>query len=308
MRLLTLLVLFCNVCFAQKFKDYTKMTAYRVIEISTHPPCSVVDFIKSNEYGSVFTASSKDRELIKNLLLLKDICKKWQRSNHDCHQKNKISYGDFIPNMFVFESSYGNDTIYTTENNKSIVIPSKNIQYHAPNDEINSVLKGDIKNFFERDFQKDIWFSIIGQFDSIPIKKFLFKDRTINSISDIKDISSDAEIIKVERGLIEGIIVEDREYRFNDNIYSFKHDGRLESIVINNSADYYIDGINIGDDEGILLSKYPNSTTSQFPYGSDFAEIKDNYAYVIKVENNTAKIYFSIHKKKIQIITLHLKP
>lgn len=305
MRLLILFLLYFNACLGQ---EYTKVTAFTAVANTTHPPCSIVDFIKNPEYGSVFTSYSNDTELIKKLLSLKKKCKRWKNSPHDCHQKNAMSYDDDISNMFVFESNTGNDTIYTTANNKSIVFPRKNIQYFAPANEIERALKDDIKSFFERDFERDLWFPIIGEIDSIPSSKLLLKGKTIDIIKSINDVDINATLIKSERGIIDGVIVEDKTYKFNDNTYAFKYDGRLESIIIFNDDDFFIDGIKIGDDEDNLIAKYPNSTIRQFPEARNFEELKQSYSYTVRVEDNVASIHFSIRKRKIQSIAINLKP
>ncbi|OYQ37910.1 hypothetical protein CHU92_07275 [Flavobacterium cyanobacteriorum] len=290
-------------CIGQKIEDYTKVTAYRIVDESTHRPCSVVDFIKNDEYGTVFTATSNDKTLIRNLLLLKTKSKKWKKLKHDCNIKGWMEYHDKIDNIFVFEGTSKNDTLFTSANNFSVIFPNKHIQYIVPNDEINKALSGDMKDFFMRDFRADIWSIFMDVHDSISTEKILYKGIQITNAIKIDNISKEGILIELDSLYIDDNVLYEKTYKSDGNIYSFNRDQKLESIKVYNPADFYLDGIVPGNPES-KLDKYPNSITHQFPNGTKYEEIKNSYEYSVNIEGKKGRMIFQIRNKIIESITL----
>src|SRR5688572_26825827 len=124
-----LLLLFTTTCLAQN----AKVTAYRAFSENTKEPCSVKDLLKSPEYGMVFTAKSNDPNLIKSLQKIKSNCLKWKKKKFNCNTEFSL----VIYNMFVIETGNNTDTIFTTKNNYSIVVPEQKIQFIDKKQELN---------------------------------------------------------------------------------------------------------------------------------------------------------------------------
>lgn len=305
MRYLVLLLLLSGVCRGQEqnAEKYTKVIAHRLIEMPDDGSCSVLDYVITHQGGTVFTAESSDKIMISDLLKIKNESKKWKSEYHDCGP----GYGsiDETPNMYVFSGISGNDTLFTTEGNNAIVLPKKFKRYIDKDERVDKSLNSDFAEFFNRDFGIDVWFSMMGDLDSIPNSRVLFKGKSFNQTAKIDDFGTESFIIEIDT-IYDGndSMMEAKKYSLDKNIYSFNYNGKLETIEVFNLSDYYFDGVKPGDHEDVLLKKYPNSTQRQFPIGTKYEEIKNHYAYTIRVENNMGKLFYHIKDKIIYSITI----
>ena len=154
MKYLTILLLLCCFSNAQEFK---KVTAYRVINAHDDGACSIKTLVETESRASFLTyvtAESHDTELMTNLVELKKKAKRWKKSDCGCNGKPGLQWGS-IPNMFVIEEQSGNDTIYTNHDNTQIIFPEKQAGHHDEKGLLQKALTGNIKEFFDLDFEKN---------------------------------------------------------------------------------------------------------------------------------------------------------
>ena len=121
-----------------------------------------------------------------NLIELKKKAKRWKKSDCGCNGKPGLQWGS-IPNMFVIEMQTGNDTVYTNHDNTQIIFPEKQAGHHDKKDLLQKALTGNIKEFFDLDFEKQYirhWF--VGVRDSIPYEKVMFRGRQMYGITEEK--------------------------------------------------------------------------------------------------------------------------
>jgi hypothetical protein len=312
MRYLIVLLLLSSVCRGQKqnAEVHTKVITYRLIEMPDDGPCSVLSYVTSLDGGIVFTAESSDQKLISELLKIKKESRKWKSEYHDCGP----GYGsiDETPNMFIFYGASKNDTLFTTEGHHAVIFPKKFKRYLDKDKRIEKSLTGDFAEFFRRDFREDMWFTMLGDLDSIPNNSVLFKSKNFDRRAKIEDFGTESFILEIDT-VYNGNdpVMEAKKYSLDRNIYSFNYKGQLETVEVFNLTDFYIDGIKPGDHEDVLLKRYSNSTQRQFPRGTRYEEIKHNYSYTVKVENDGGRVYYHIKDKIIHSITIKspfLKP
>ena len=135
----------------------------------------------------------------------------------------------------------GNDTVYTNHDNTQIIFPEKQAGHHDKKDLLQKALTGNIKEFFDLDFEKQYirhWF--VGVRDSIPYEKVMFRGRQMYGITEEKFreyypfsefISLDTVTYHGDRGYLTST-----SYRLgNDTIY-FSHERLLKGIIANDMA------------------------------------------------------------------------
>lgn len=281
-----LFLLFTTVCFAQN----AKVTVYRAFSESTKEPCSIVTLIKIQEYGMVFTAESNDLNLINKLHKIKKNSNQWKKETFSCGMDHRL----VIHNMFVIEVGNKTDTIFTTKNNYSIVVPNKKIQFIDKNQELNKALTDDMKAFFGRDFYKEMIRTNIQILDSIYPDKIIYKGRPFNEVI-IDSIISFRSTFGIPTEWDKN---DNEKYLFYEEIMTDHNDLKVE-LPTNDILYFTADRICIGDSESLLLQKYPNSTKYQRPYSTRYEEIKNNYFYELKIRDIKYILVFSIKDKKI---------
>jgi hypothetical protein len=284
-----LFLLFTTACFAQN----AKVRIYRVFEESTQPPCSIQFYMKAKEYGMIFTAESDDQSLVERLHKVKLNSLKWPKEKYSCDD-NWTDHGLVICNMFVIEGTHSIDTIFTTANNHSIVLPNKKIQFIDKKQELNKALTDDIKGFFRRNFYMEMFRADLRILDSIYPDKIIYKGTPFSKVN-IDSIVS----FKSSFGIpVEWDKNDNKKYRFDEEIMTDYNNLTVE-LPTDDILYFTADKICIGDHEDLLLKKYPNSTKYQRPYSTRYEEIKNNYFYELKIRDMKYTLVFSIKDKKI---------
>lgn len=294
-----LLLLFLTVtCFAQN----TKITVYRLVNEDNDGPCSISSYVKYHNDGflNYVTAESNDSIFAKNLLSLKKISKKWKKRNHFCEPRT--IGGNMTHNMFTIEYKGKRDTILTTYNNEMIVFPGTGIAYVDEKQVLKKMFTGNIKEFFDHDFKKQIMALYIRENDSIPFNKILYKESMRDfSIEDFKNQSGKFKFISSD-SLYENIRLKYTDG--NDTIQFYKN--RIDISITSSNSNWNIDQVKPGDSEELLFQKYPISTKIPKFYLIRYEDIKRKYFYSVELIGNKGNITYLIKDRIIEKIEINL--
>jgi hypothetical protein len=293
MKILTTLLFLTTLCFAQ---NKPKLTAYRLVNPHDDGPCSIKYYVDNEEFFLAYvSAESTDKQLIDKLLTIKKQAKKWKKKSHFC--STRMRGGDLTTGMFVIESGAGNDTILTTYDYGALVFPGKEIAYIDKEHVLYKALTGNVKEFFEYDFNNQIrsWFTIKG--DSINHDRVTYKGKSIYGLTE--------ELFKKQ--YTNKRLEDERSYHVylhDANTYLFS-DNRLKEVTIETpNSNWVIDGVQTGDNESILLTRYPNSAKAQLFNDVRFEDIKRKYHYSIILKGSKGSIDFYIEDKIIEKIVV----
>lgn len=294
-----LLLFFTVTCFAQN----TKIIAFRLVNEDDDGPCSIISYVKWHNEGfqNYVTAESSDSTFAENLLSLKKISKKWKKRNHFC--ESRTIGGDMTHNMFTIEYKGKRDTILTTYNNEMIVFPGTGIAYVDENQVLKKMFTGNIKEFFEHDFNKQIRALFMPENDSITSDKILYKgEPAINFISkdfksqlsQFKHISSDSVYNEIKR-----------KYAYtNDTVQFYKNN--IDITLTSPDSNWNIDWVKPGDSEELLFQKYPTSTKIPKYNLIKYEDIKRKYFYWVELIGNKGSITYHIKDHIIEKIEINL--
>jgi len=203
---------------------------------------------------------------------------------------------DMIYNMYIIKDGINTiDTIFTTKNNDFIVFPKDNAAYEDKNHLLQNTLTGEVKEFFEYDFDKQItsWFTV--NVDSITRNKVLYKGKSIHGLTE--------ELFKKQytnKRLEDEISY--HAYSHDANTYLF-FDDILQKVTIETlNNNWVIDGVQTGENESLLLAKYPNSAKAKIFSHIRFEDIKREYCYSIILRDDKGSVDFFIKDKIIEKI------
>ena len=281
-----MLLLACTAGFAQD--SVTKVTIYRLAEECDDCPCSIKQYVESEEYNdglNVFSMESTDKEVIANLIEIKKEALKWKKAKHFCTD-NAIG-GDMIHNMIVISGSDVQDTLYTTTGNYSIVEPEKQIQYIDEKQAMNKSLKGAVKAFFESNLEERARMVYRNLYDSIPATAVLYGNSPA--------------------------------YNYSQREFTSKHDpkttgasfdgkNRLESVVAGaGDTNLSVDGITTGIRVEELRKKFPSSTKHKSIFSNRFEDIinEDAYYYLVTLQEDSGSVIFYIKEGLIDKIEVN---
>jgi len=292
-----------NICQAQ---DYKKVTAYRIVEESEDGPCSIVSYIRSREFGSVYTAESEDQEMIKKLLALKKQAKKWKKTGFWCTER--LIGGMTVDNMFVFEGSKANDTLFTTNVDHLVVFLDKQVAYKDRDSAIYKALNKHFKGFFDRNFKEEyygIWDMVL---DSISVNKLYYKDKPIALVRfpDIKKYTKTVKLIDTLESNSDSIKDYYNTYQTDLDTIEFKNDDTIQYVIVNDPSTFLVGGIKVGDSEQVIADKYPASAKHAIPVSTRFEEMEYKYAYKIRLENGKGTVSITIDNKIVRHIDFSL--
>lgn len=270
-----MLLLACTAGFAQD--NITKVTIYRLAEECDDCPCSIKEYVESEEYNdglNVFSMESTDKEVIANLIEIKKEAVKWRQERHNCSQ-NFIG-GAMIHNMIVISGSDVQDTLYTTTGNYSIVEPEKQIQYIDEKQAMNKSLKGAVKAFFDSNLEERAQMVYRNLFDAIPATAVLYGNAQAYNYSQ-RDFTS--------------------KYDPRTTGVSFDDKNRLESIVGGREdTNLSVGGITTGMTVEALRKKFPSSTKHKSIFSNRFEDIinEHEYYYLVTLEQDSGSAIFYI--------------
>jgi len=318
MKFLTILLLLCSFCNAQEFKNYTKVTAYRLINEDGHGPCSVVDYInREGQVGYyVQAAQSYNDTLAYNLLQLKKDAREWQTKDYECLTDSVVA--NPVSNMLIVEVNRFRDTIFITKDNCSLFFPAETAEYIDSHEAIPKAFTNDISTFFERDFEEEI--NNI-QYDSVPFNSVTIAKKPVYGLTREE---FDQNIIRFQLVRTDSVYSPDgkhsrvlQEYWLNNMKFLVNHRKKIDQIMIYDT-DYdfpdeynlFIDGIKLGDSEEVLFERFPNSTAIR-NWGAPLHDLNNYYYYEVDLSEDSGKITFTIKNKaiiRIQIDFMYLTP
>ena len=270
-----MLLLACTMGFAQD--NVTKVTIYRLAEECDDCPCSIKQYVESEEFNdglNVFSMESTDKEVIANLIEIKKEAVKWKKAKHLC--TDNITGGDMIHNMIVISGSDVQDTLYTTTGNYSIVEPEKQIQYIDEKQAVNKSLKGAVKAFFESNLEERAQMVYRNLYDAIPATAVLYGNAQAYNYSQREfTLKYDAKTTGA----------------------SFDDKNRLESVVAGaGDTNLSVDGITTGMQVEELRKKFPSSTKHKSIFSNRFEDIinEHEYYYLVTFEQDSGSAIFYV--------------
>jgi len=276
-------------CWAGFAQDSTpKITIYRLAEECDDCPCSIKQYVESEEYNdglNVFSMESTDKEVITSLLEIKKEALKWRQERHSCSQ-NFIG-GAMIHNMIVISNKGSQDTLYTTAGNYSIVQPEKQVQYIDEKQAVNKALTGTVKAFFESNLEERARMVYRNLYDSIPATAILYGDMQAYNSSE-RDFTS--------------------KHNAETANAAFDNMKRLESVVASRGdTNLSVDGITTGMSVEALRKKFPASTKHKSIFSNRFEDIinENEYYYLVTLEEDSGSAIFYIKNGVIDKIEVN---
>jgi len=312
MKYLLYLFLICSICNAQEFKNYTKVTAYRMANTDAIGPCNIFDYAKRlKRTGHYIQAmESFNDTLAYSLLQLKQEAQTWKKDTCTC---GKASVGKtLVPNMFIVEVNNQKDTLFTTIDHKAIYSIAEKAQYTAPENRIQSIFTKDVADFFKRDFVSEI---MAWKVDSISSKDITLQKKSFYGLNR-KQFEKDIEffhVVTTDTMYIDtGKPMQVKKQYSIDNIqFTFDEDsGKLSKATTNTYSNDHlpmnvlnIDGIKIGDSEEVLCSKYDNSTSLKY-WDAPLSAITNYYTYEVNLTNGEGLIRYVVRNRIIREIEI----
>jgi hypothetical protein len=312
--------LMCSLfCFGQKIENYTKVTAYRLIEEDSDGPCSVLTYFKEDGLGWYIKAiKSTDFNFASKLLQLhKEARKTWPNSERSC-KRGWIGMRT-IPNMFIIEINAYRDTIFTTENNAAFYSFTDQKEYFDRERKLNTILPKEMKEFFAFNFKRP--YEISEELDSIDINTILYGNKLIYGLNrrEFETTFGSFQSITTTIDSLPNISVS-VSYSINDgNLYFNYNYGKLEKIIFyypNNQGErnpdeipLLIDGITIPIDEKKLRKKFPGSSNYKSYRDRRFKveDLEDDYNYEIRLRDNKGYVIFNIKKGMISEVEIEFR-
>jgi hypothetical protein len=312
MKYIICLLLLGSICNAQQYKNYTKVTAYRLANTDELGPCNILDYAKRlKRTGHYIQAmESYNDTLAYNLLKLKQEAQTWKKDTCTCGQK---SVGRaLVPNMFIVEVNTHKDTIFTTSDHKAVYSVNEKAQYTAPENYITSLLPKDVNQFFKRDFVSEIsaWKMDSVSSKDITLHKKAFYGLTRKqfekNVSYFHVATTDTMYMDIGKPLKVSKL-----YSIDNIQFSFYEDnGKLSKVTTNTYSNNYspmnvlnVDGVKIGDSEEVLCSKYDNSTSLKY-WDAPLSTITNYYTYEVNLTNGEGLIRYVVRNTIIREIEI----
>jgi hypothetical protein len=309
MKHLSLIALFlCTLCHAQEsFENYTKVTAYRLVDEYEDGPCNVLSYIQQERKTGKYiqAAESYDAKLAYSLLKYKkEAASQWAKKDLKCNNK------ETIPNMFVVEVNKFKDTVYTTANNCSVFFPKEEADYFDGHNSITASLTPEMAAFFDRDYKTEF---ASRRIDSIPNSLVLINNKPLYKST---RKSFEKSIHKFQLVKTDSVFDPDnshKTYWLNDMEIQFDGlKGEMSQLTASRTSYIFpekytltIDGILLGDAEEKLYEKFPESTKYK-NWGAAFNDLNDNYAYEVGLKNSfNGYVTFYIKNRRITTIEVN---
>ena len=300
MKYIILLLLACLTSWAQQTTpDYntTKVTAFRLINAKMDGEVNaILRYIKSEKSVGYYiqAAQSTDRDMAYALLKLKREAVSWPAV-----KQNDTAACTNAHNMFVVQVNQYRDTIYTTNDNFSILIPHTQAQYIDSLKQIDAALTPDLKAFFNRNLQDEYE---RNKPDSISCDRVLINNKTIYKLTR-KSFESKIgrfQVIRTDSVFNPDLNIH-REFAINNMKMAFDGDkNRISTLTSHNLNvqfaevyDFEVDGIKVGDSEEKLYECYPYSTKFR-NWGAPLNNISNNYYYDVQLIGGDGFVMFYI--------------
>jgi hypothetical protein len=302
------LLLFCTLCTAQEnYENYTKVTAYRLVDEYEDGPCTVLSYIiqerKTGKY--IQAAESYDAKLAYGLLRYKkEAVAQWTKNVLPCNGNQPV------PNMYVVEVNKFKDTIFTTANNCSLFFPKGNIDYFDGHNSINAILPQEMTAFFDHDYKTEF---ASRQIDSIPYATVLINNKPLykSTRKSFEKTIHKFQLVKTDS--VFDPDSEHKEYWLNDMQIQFDgKQGQISQLTATRVSYNFpekhvltIDGILLGDEEEKLYEKFPLSTKYR-NWGAAFNDLNNNYAYEVGLKGSfNGYVTFFIRNRRITMIEIN---
>jgi hypothetical protein len=307
MKYLIPLLLLCAFCRAQQYADfdYTKVTAYRMMDIASGKEHNaVLEYVNSQKYVGLYIQAqqSTDRPMAYELLRLKRESTNWQR----------ISLVDtpavfYARNMIVVQVNQYKDTLYTDTALRYLYNPKEEALYADTTAQITAAFNPEMKTFFERDFEKEFEHHT----DSVTLDKVKVNGKSVYGLSHrgfekkvghFQIARTDSIFGGEQVAIRQEFIINNLRFQFDgpkkqlNNITAVKIDHTFEQ-----QYDIEVDGIKLGDAEDKLYERYPNATRIR-NWGAPLNNITDNYYYSIEFTGSEGYAIFYIRKGVISEI------
>ena len=319
MKYLTIRLLLCSLSNAQEFKNYTKVTAYRLINESEDGPCTIIDYMdREGQVGYyIQAAQSYNDTLAYNLLRLKKETKEWPKQEYTCFPDSLVATP--VSNMFVVEVNTFKDTIFTTKDLCSVFLPQEKTEYIDMQEAIRPFFTKDMAAFLERDFEGEIN-NIM--YDSIPINSITIAKQPVYGLTreEFEQKTIPFQLVRTDSvygsdGKRNRVL---QEFWLNNMKVLFNHWKKKIDQVMVYSTDHdfpdneslFIDGIKLGDSEEVLFERFPNSTAIR-NWGAPLNDLNNYYYYEVDLSDDGGKVTFTIKNKaiiRIQVDFMYLPP
>jgi len=314
MKYLIYLLLLACICNAQQYKNYTKVTAYRLANTDEIGPCNILNYAKRlKRTGHYIQAmESYSDTLAYNLIKLKQESKVWKKDTCTCGQE-AVGKTALVPNMFIVEVNTHKDTIFTTSGHKAVYSVSEQAYYTAPENYITSLFPKDVAGFLKRDFISEIKAWKVDSISSAAItlhkKSFygLNRKQFEKDIEFFHVVTTDTMYLDIGKPM-----KIDKLYSIDNMQFSFDQDsGKISKVTTNTYSNNHtpmsmlnVDGIKIGDSEEVLCSKYDNSTSLRY-WDAPLSAITNYYTYEVNLSNGEGLIRYVVRNAVIREIEIH---
>ena len=312
MKYLLYLLLFTGICNAQGYKNYTKVTAYRIVNEDSEGPCNFMYYMKREGRVGYYiqAAQTYNDSIAYNLLALKKIAKGWQKQDYVCNDGEEPRHT--IINMFIIDVNNTRDTLFTSCDNRSVYFPKEQKEYLDPSNLIAAAFTKDIRDFYNRDLTSEM----AGKTrDSITSDKITIGKKPIYGVSrksfeanftHFQIASTDSIFNKyaTEPDIVQEFWLDNMRFKFGQNKKIRQLGIKKPERPFDDTFALDIDGVKVGDGEELLYSKYPNTTFFR-NWGAPLENIKDHYYYDIKLSGGRGNVTFYISNKVIREIEIN---
>lgn len=307
-----LLFLFPVLCFGQGYTNYTKITAFRVIDGNREGNTTIMGFINEHAYLSqrLQAVQEEDEALAFALLALKKEAKNWEKKPlplENKHWSTKLR----VPNMYVVQINRHRDTIFTTHDNASIYFPDEQMEYVDPGNYLNGLLNEKLCFFAERNFKGEF---LTHKNDSIPANTVLINNKPVVGTT---RKGFDKTVAKFQRVVTDSIfddgqVVIDKQFCINN--YRMKFEPRLKNLdaiyisgaIYDKDVPLSVGGIQLDDTEEKLALAFPCSLEYRNINAIAY-DVGSNYFYTVHLANNKGFALFYIKNKRVERIEVEFR-
>lgn len=303
-----LLFLLPFLCFGQGYTNYTKITAFRVVDGNREGNTTIMGFINEHAYTSqrLQAVQDEDEALAFALLDLKKEAKNWENKPLPFVEKGSDTKLR-VPNMYVVQINRHRDTIFTTHNNAAIYFPDEQMEYIDPGNYLNGLLNEKLCFFAERNFKDEF---ISHRNDSIPAQAVLINNKPVvettrksfnKNIEEFQRVVTDSIF---DNGSVAAV---DKQFCINN--YRMKFEGKLKNLdavfikgaIYDKDVPFSVGGIQLNDTEDKLALAFPCSLEYRNINAIAY-DVSNNYFYTVHLADDKGFALFYIKDKRIERI------
>jgi hypothetical protein len=315
-KLLPLLFLFSAPAFSQPFDDYTKITAFSIFDEPDDGPCSVHSYATNPEFSTwVRQFEIVDcKEIILDLLAIQKESAHWKSNEYEC-RPGSIG-GNRVPYMVALQLNKFRDTLYFTDDLRSIFVPGKQRLFNDSEAKVRKALAKNVTlyEFFMTDFtalQRKAFQFEANALDSVALSDVSHKslyglsieqvdkaiggfDRKLQSVESIRLIDGSWETT-----IVSSADKDDVEYSFGDGQRIMMFQVYYNEDSFDDSRKASVLGFAAGDDEAKLVKRFPLSAQSFAIRKQYFKDSEGIYDLGINLRDDKGRIYFYLKDGKI---------